>query len=79
MLSLCLCECGPHSPIATKGVRHRVEASISGANSCFDQDGRKSVVCSDRVRFDFRSSALNSNGTRAERGQFPEFLFTEHK
>lgn len=62
--------------VIRKGIRHRVEASISGANSCFGQDGRKSVVCLDRVKFHFRDSGESSNGTRAERGQFPEFLFT---
>ena len=62
--------------VIRKGVRHRVEASISGANSCYGQDGRKSVVCLDHVRFDFRDSNESSNGTKAERGQFPEFLFT---
>jgi len=61
--------------VIRKGVRHRVEATISGANSCCGQDGRKSVVCLG-VRFDFRDSGESSNGTTVERGQFPEFLFT---
>ena len=62
--------------VIREGVRHRVEASISGANSCFGQGGRKSVACLDRVKFDFRDSCESSNGTKAERGQFPEFHFT---
>ena len=62
--------------VIRKGARHRVEASISGANSCFGQDGRKSVVCLDRVKFDFIGSGEDTNGTTAERGQFPEFLYT---
>ena len=61
--------------VIRRGVRHRVEASISGASSCFGQDGRKSVVCLG-VSFDFRGSGESSNGTKVERGQFPEFLFT---
>ena len=59
-----------------KGVRHRLEASISdGANSCFGQNGQRSVVCSG-VRFDFKDTATSSNGTTVEQGQFPGFLFT---
>jgi len=61
--------------VIRKGIRHRVEASICGANSCFGQDGKKSVVCLG-VRFDFRDSSESRNGTRVEQGQFPEFLFT---
>ena len=59
-----------------KGVKHRLEAFISGStNSCFGQNGQHSVVCSG-VRFDFMNSSESTNGTRVERGQFPEFLFT---
>ena len=59
-----------------KGVRYRLEASISGgANSCFGQNGQRFVVCSG-VRFDFRDSDQSSNGTKVGRGQFPGFLFT---
>jgi len=61
--------------VVRKWVRHRIEASISGANSCFGQHGKKSVVCSG-VSFDFRDSSESSNGTKVERGQFPEFIFT---
>ena len=57
-----------------KGVRHRIEAYISGANSCFGQNGQKSVVCSG-VKFDFKDSSESSNGTAVGRGQFPSFLF----
>ena len=58
-----------------KGVRYRVEATISGgANSCFGQNGQSSVVCSG-VRFNFLNTDLSTNGTKVERGQFPGFLF----
>ena len=63
-------------PVVIKSdVRYRIEAFISGANSCFVQNGAKSVVCSG-VKFDFKSSSESSNGTKVERGQFPEILFT---
>ena len=61
--------------IIRKGCLYRFEASISGANSCFVQDGKKYVLCLG-VRFEFRDSNESSNGTKVERGQFPEFLFT---
>ena len=54
---------------------YRIEASISGANSCFGVDGRKSVLCSG-VTFRFDNSSESGNGTSVARGQFPEFLFT---
>ena len=58
-----------------KGVRHHVEAFISGsANSCFGQNGQGSVVCSG-VRFDFEHSYYSTNGTNVTRGQFPGLLF----
>ena len=64
------------SPVViTKSNLYRIEASICGANSCFGVDGSKSVLCSG-VTFSFRNSAESSNGTRVERGQFPEFLFS---
>ena len=53
---------------------YRIEASICGANSCFGVDGSKSVLCSG-VTFSFRNNSESSNGTRVERGQFPEFFF----
>ena len=59
-----------------KGVKHRLEAFISGStNSCSGQNGQHSVVCSG-VRFDFKNSSKSTNGTTVELGQFPEFLFT---
>jgi len=60
--------------IMKKGVRYRLEASIVGADSCFGQDGRKSVHCSG-VTFSFTNSSESSNGTTTGRGQFSEFLF----
>jgi len=64
------------SPVVImKGSLYRIEASISGANSCFGVDGRKSVLCSG-VTFSFQKSTESSNGTRIELGQFPEFLFS---
>ena len=39
------------------------------------QDRQTSVKCQG-VRFTFRCSAENSNGTDIERGQFPEILFS---
>ena len=61
--------------IIRNGCLYRFEASISGANSCFGQDGRESVLCSG-VTFNFQNSSESTNGTRDGRGQFPEFLFT---
>ncbi|XP_020614485.1 BTB/POZ domain-containing protein 6-like [Orbicella faveolata] len=61
--------------VIMKGGLYRIEASICGANSCFGVDGRKSVLCSG-VTFSFDNSSESSNGTRVERGQFPEFLFS---
>ena len=59
-----------------KGVRHRLEASISGgANSCFGQNGQAVVVCSG-VRFSFIDSVESTNGTTVSRGQFSGLLFT---
>jgi len=65
------------SPVEIKkGVRHRLDASISGStNSCFGENGQHSVVCSG-VRFYFKNTSMSTNGTRVERGQFPGFLFT---
>jgi len=59
-----------------KDVKHRLEAYISGdANSCFGQNGERTVVCSG-VRFYFKNSLDSTNGTKVERGQFPGLLFT---
>ena len=64
-----------HPVVIKKGGFYRIDASIAGANSCFGVDGRKSVLCSG-VTFSFDDSSESSNGTRVERGQFPEFVFT---
>jgi len=61
--------------IIRKSCFYRFEASISGANSCFVQDGRESVSCSG-VTFRFENSSESTNGTKVGLGQFPEFLFT---
>ncbi|KAL9980113.1 hypothetical protein ACROYT_G008656 [Oculina patagonica] len=58
-----------------RDVRYRIEASISGANSCFGRNGKYSVFCSG-VSFSFDKSSESSNGTNVGQGQFPEFLFT---
>jgi len=58
-----------------KSVEYRVEASISGSNSWFGQNGQDHLLCSG-VRFKFRPSSYSTNGTNVERGQFSEFLFT---
>ncbi len=64
------------SPVLLKkDITYRIEASISGANSCSGQSGKDFVFCSG-VRFDFKKSSLSKNGTNVERGQFPEILFT---
>ena len=65
------------SPVdINKGVRHRLEAYISGdANSCFGQNGERSVVCSG-AGFYFKDALDSTNGTKVERGQFPGLLFT---
>ena len=59
-----------------KGDPYHVRACISGSsNSCFGENGQRSVVCSG-VRFDFENSGFSSNnGTKVERGQFPRLLF----
>ena len=65
-----------HSPIIiVKNKLYRVEALISGANSCFVQNGRNRMLCSG-VKFEFKHSGKSTNGTNVEKGQFPEFLFT---
>ena len=61
--------------IIREGVEYRFEASIIGADSCFGQDGRQSVLCSG-VTFSFDDSSESTNGTKVKQGQFPEFLFT---
>ena len=63
------------SPVITKSKLHRIEASICGANSCCGVDGSKYVLCSG-VTFSFSKSSESRSGTRVERGQFPEFLFS---
>ena len=64
-----------HPVVIKRNVVYRIEASISGANSCFVKNGAKSVVCSG-VRFYFKTSSESSNGAQVGQGQFPEFLFT---
>ena len=64
-----------HPVVIKKGGFYRIEGSICGANSCFGVDGGNSVLCSG-VTFSFDDSSESNNGTRVERGQFPEFLFT---
>ena len=61
--------------IIRKGFSYRLEASISGANSWFVQDGRESVLCPG-VTFSFENSSASTNGTIVRHGQFPELLFT---
>ena len=62
-------------PIFIKqGIKHRIEASISGANSCFGRDGQKVVACSG-INFSFADSSQDRNGTGVAQGQFPELLF----
>ena len=61
--------------IIKKGIRYRIEASISGADSCFGRNGVSPVVCSG-TKFSFDKSSESTNGTNVTRGQFPEFLFT---
>ncbi|CAH3110027.1 unnamed protein product [Pocillopora meandrina] len=63
-----------HPIVIEKGIRYRIEASISGANSCFGRNGQKIVACSG-INFSFKGSSNNSSGTGVEQGQFPELLF----
>ena len=63
------------SVVIKKGVRHRIDASISSTNSCLGLNGQRSVLCSG-VQFDFDKTVTSTNGTTVDRGQFPEFLFT---
>ncbi|XP_078361461.1 BTB/POZ domain-containing protein 6-B-like [Oculina patagonica] len=60
-----------------KAIRYRIEASITGADSCLGKNGKKSVLCSG-VTFNFENSSAmsRSNRTSVTMGQFPEFLFT---
>ena len=57
-----------------RGVDYRVEASISGPNSCFGQNGKDYVLCAG-VKFNFKRSSYSTNGTDVVQGQFPELLF----
>ena len=61
--------------VIKKHLRYRIEASISGANSCSGQNGQNSMVCYG-IKFKFQGSSASDNGTNVERGQFPAFLFT---
>ena len=60
--------------VIKKGIRHRIEASIFGANSCFGRNGQKIVACSG-IKFSFADSSEDRNGTGVAEGQFPELLF----
>ena len=60
--------------VIKKGIRHRIEASIFGANSCFGRNGQKGVACSG-IKFSFADSSEDRNGTGVTKGQFPELLF----
>ena len=60
--------------VIKKGIRHRIEASIFGANSCFGRNGQKIVACSG-IEFSFADSSEDRNGTGVAQGQFPELLF----
>ena len=54
---------------------YKIKSIIKGPTSWYGKDGQTSVKCQG-VRFTFRCSAENSNGTDIERGQFPEILFS---
>ena len=60
--------------VIKKGIKHRIEASIFGANSCSGRNGQKVVVCSG-IKFSFADSSEDRNGTGVAKGQFPELLF----
>ena len=62
-----------HPIVIKRGTGYRIEASISGANSCFGRNGQKIVACSG-FNFSFKGSSNNSSGTGVEHGQFPELL-----
>ena len=54
---------------------YRLSALISGPSSAKGRDGVSSVQCSG-VTFTFKVSSPPSNGTRIDKGQFPELLFS---
>ena len=60
--------------VIEKGIEHRIEASIFGANSCSGRNGQKVVACSG-LKFSFADSSEDTNGTGVAKGQFPELLF----
>ena len=60
--------------VIKKGIKHRIEASIFGANSCSGRNGQKVVACSG-LKFSFADSSEDTNGTGVAKGQFPELLF----
>ena len=53
--------------VKLEGVSYRIDAYISGANSCFGQNGQYSVLCSG-VGFDFKDSYESTNGTNLALG-----------
>ena len=66
-------------PIILKANKeYKIKSIIKGPTSWYGKDGQTSVKCQG-VRFTFRCSAENSNGTDIERGQFPEILFSVPK
>ena len=63
-------------PIILKANKeYKIKSIIKGPTSWYGKDGKTSAKCQG-VRFTFRCSAENSNGTDIERGQFPEILFS---
>ena len=60
--------------VIKKGIKHRIEASIFGANSCSGRNGQEVVACSG-IKFSFADSFEDRNGTGVAKGQFPELLF----
>ncbi len=64
-----------HHVLLKEYVTYRIEAFITGPNSCLCRHGKHYVACSG-VTFDFRICCSINNGTTVRRGQFPEILFT---
>ena len=70
--------CCSHPIILKANKEYKIKSIIKGPTSWYGKDGQTSVKCQG-VRFTFRCSAENSNGTDIERGQFPEILFSVPK
>ena len=60
--------------VIKKRIKHRIEASIFGANSCSGRNGQEVVACSG-IKVSFADSFEDRNGTGVAKGQFPELLF----